>query len=235
MPCTTGPRAGHCHLCQLGVGQGPRMALASLGTGPWVPTPSLWGCSHTFPVGLFPRAAAPVPGPWSPPRATAVRGERSATHLTAALSALPPRVPRGRHEPVPPVPVAGRIGHGSARRGDLGAAETLRRYGTGGTPSHVVVVAPWGTATPWCPLRAGHRALTASPLCAGGDRSSLGSTGSVASARSSGSGQSAGSGAHALHAGSEGVKVRRAPRRPCQLLLAALLQRLLPALTSAAA
>ncbi|NXE70740.1 CSKI1 protein, partial [Calcarius ornatus] len=61
---------------------------------------------------------------------------------------------------------------------------------------------------------------------AGGDRSSLGSTGSVASARSSGSGQSAGSGAHALHAGSEGVKVRRAPRRPCQLLLAALLQRL---------
>ncbi|KAI6076614.1 Caskin-1-like protein [Aix galericulata] len=41
-----------------------------------------------------------------------------------------------------------------------------------------------------------------------GDRSSLGSTGSVASARSSGSGQSAGSGAHALHAGSEGVKVR---------------------------
>ncbi|NWR25989.1 CSKI1 protein, partial [Emberiza fucata] len=49
---------------------------------------------------------------------------------------------------------------------------------------------------------------------AGGDRSSLGSTGSVASARSSGSGQSAGSGAHALHAGSEGVKVRRAPRRP---------------------
>ncbi|XP_054068359.1 LOW QUALITY PROTEIN: caskin-1 [Rissa tridactyla] len=42
---------------------------------------------------------------------------------------------------------------------------------------------------------------------AGGDRSSLGSTGSVASARSSGSGQSAGSGAHALHAGSEGVKL----------------------------
>ncbi|KAK2533600.1 Caskin1 [Columba guinea] len=41
---------------------------------------------------------------------------------------------------------------------------------------------------------------------AGGDRSSLGSTGSVASARSSGSGQSAGSGAHALHASSEGVK-----------------------------
>ncbi|XP_065268328.1 caskin-1 [Emys orbicularis] len=42
---------------------------------------------------------------------------------------------------------------------------------------------------------------------AGGDRSSLGSTGSVASARSSGSGQSTGSGSHALHAGSEGVKL----------------------------
>lgn len=84
---------------------------------------------------------------------------------------------------------------------------------------------------------AGLRALTASPLlssplCAGGDRSSLGSTGSVASARSSGSGQSAGSGAHALHAGSEGVKVRRALGL-CQLLLAAVLQHLLPALTSA--
>ncbi|XP_075755976.1 caskin-1 isoform X2 [Pelodiscus sinensis] len=42
---------------------------------------------------------------------------------------------------------------------------------------------------------------------AGGDRSSLGSTGSVASARSSGSGQSTGSGSHALHAGAEGVKL----------------------------
>ncbi|XP_074866828.1 caskin-1 isoform X2 [Carettochelys insculpta] len=41
----------------------------------------------------------------------------------------------------------------------------------------------------------------------GGDRSSLGSTGSAASARSSGSGQSTGSGSHALHAGSEGVKL----------------------------
>ncbi|XP_067390332.1 caskin-1 isoform X2 [Emydura macquarii macquarii] len=42
---------------------------------------------------------------------------------------------------------------------------------------------------------------------AGGDRSSLGSTGSVASARSSGSGQSTGSGGHPLHPGSEGVKL----------------------------
>ncbi|XP_016157270.1 PREDICTED: caskin-1 [Ficedula albicollis] len=116
------------------------------------------------------------------------------------------------------------------------------RYGQGSrgadmSPSHLSPsqggsAAPPPTARAWCPLSAGLRALTASPLRAGGDRSSLGSTGSVASARSSGSGQSAGSGAHALHAGSEGVKVRRAPRRPCQLLLAAVLQRLLPALTS---
>ncbi|XP_048349278.1 caskin-1 isoform X2 [Sphaerodactylus townsendi] len=42
---------------------------------------------------------------------------------------------------------------------------------------------------------------------AGGDRSSVGSTGSVASGRSSGSGQSTGSGSHALHPGSEGVKL----------------------------
>lgn len=45
-------------------------------------------------------------------------------------------------------------------------------------------------------------------LCvAGGDRSSVGSSGSVTSVRSSGSGQSAGSAAHILHAQAEGVKV----------------------------
>ncbi|KAK2832879.1 hypothetical protein Q5P01_016768 [Channa striata] len=42
---------------------------------------------------------------------------------------------------------------------------------------------------------------------AGGDRSSVGSSGSVASVRSSGSGQSAGSAAHILHAQAEGVKL----------------------------
>ncbi|KAG9349777.1 hypothetical protein JZ751_026130 [Albula glossodonta] len=42
---------------------------------------------------------------------------------------------------------------------------------------------------------------------AGGDRSSMGSSGSVASARSSGSGQSAGTNAHILHAQAEGVKL----------------------------
>ncbi|RXN02117.1 Caskin-1 [Acipenser ruthenus] len=42
---------------------------------------------------------------------------------------------------------------------------------------------------------------------AGGDRSSVGSSGSVVSARSSGSGQSASSSIHALHAQAEGVKL----------------------------
>ncbi|XP_034045645.1 caskin-1 isoform X3 [Thalassophryne amazonica] len=42
---------------------------------------------------------------------------------------------------------------------------------------------------------------------AGGDRSSVGSSGSVTSLRSSGSGQSAGSAAHILHAQAEGVKL----------------------------
>lgn len=42
---------------------------------------------------------------------------------------------------------------------------------------------------------------------AGGDRSSVGSSGSVTSVRSSGSGQSAGSAGHILHAQAEGVKV----------------------------
>lgn len=61
--------------------------------------------------------------------------------------------------------------------------------------------------------------------CAGGDRSSLGSTGSVASARSSGSGQSTGSGAHALHAGSEGVKVRPCTGTQCHMAPASVLAR----------
>uniref|UniRef100_G3NQS9 CASK interacting protein 1 n=1 Tax=Gasterosteus aculeatus TaxID=69293 RepID=G3NQS9_GASAC len=44
-------------------------------------------------------------------------------------------------------------------------------------------------------------------VAAGGDRSSLGSSGSVTSVRSSGSGQSAGSTGHVLHAQAEGVKL----------------------------
>lgn len=84
----------------------------------------------------------------------------------------------------------------------------LRKPFTGTVGISLPVPGAARIAAPRCP-----HAWTQSPdgissPYAGGDRSSLGSTGSVASARSSGSGQSTGSGAHALHAGSEGVKVR---------------------------
>uniref|UniRef100_A0A8V5G3K2 Uncharacterized protein n=1 Tax=Melopsittacus undulatus TaxID=13146 RepID=A0A8V5G3K2_MELUD len=83
--------------------------------------------------------------------------------------------------------------------------EAIRSRGTDMSPSHLSPsqggsAAPAPTEEIW---------VLRKPFT-GGDRSSLGSTGSVASGRSSGSGQSAGSGAHALHAGSEGVKVRGA-------------------------
>lgn len=52
------------------------------------------------------------PGPGlTSPCATLLRGPCAGSHLPdAALSALPPRVPRGRHEPVPPFTIAGWIG-----------------------------------------------------------------------------------------------------------------------------
>lgn len=216
-------------LCQPPGGmQAPGTVLVSLGTATARdPTPSLQFSLHAAVTG--PEAT----GRLAPCPTDASLSAWSHACLTAALSALPPRVPRGRHEPVPPLTVAGRIGRTGSHGGDLGAAETLCRYG-----GHVLLgpsLAPGGHV----PGRGGGSSGRAWPhhgvpqpghgarcpdgissLCAGGDRSSLGSTGSVASARSSGSGQSTGSGAHALHAGSEGVKVRQAPRRLCQPVVA---------------
>ncbi|NXJ84019.1 CSKI1 protein, partial [Trogon melanurus] len=85
------------------------------------------------------------------------------------------------------------------------ALSALPRQGSRGadmSPSHLSP-SPGGSAAP---APAEEIWVLRKPF-AGADRSSLGSTGSAASARSSGSGQSAGSGAHALHAGSEGVKL----------------------------
>ncbi|KAL8174975.1 UNVERIFIED_CONTAM: hypothetical protein K2H54_007693 [Gekko kuhli] len=73
--------------------------------------------------------------------------------------------------------------------------------GSDASPSHL---SPGASAT--TPAPAEEIWVLRKPY-AGGDRSSVGSTGSVASARSSGSGQSTGSGSHALHPGSEGVKL----------------------------
>lgn len=64
-----GPRAGHCHLCQLRVGQGPRMAGASLGTDTaGVPTPPLWGRSYVQQCQSRAVPTCPVPHPCEPER-----------------------------------------------------------------------------------------------------------------------------------------------------------------------
>nr|XP_020660469.1 LOW QUALITY PROTEIN: caskin-1 [Pogona vitticeps] len=76
--------------------------------------------------------------------------------------------------------------------------------GSDASPSHLSP-SPGGSAT--TPAAAEEIWVLRKPY-AGGDRSSVGSTGSVASGRSSGSGQSTASGGHAaLHPGSEGVKL----------------------------
>nr|XP_060642477.1 caskin-1 isoform X1 [Anolis sagrei ordinatus] len=74
--------------------------------------------------------------------------------------------------------------------------------GSDASPSHL---SPGGPAS--TPAPAEEIWVLRKPY-AGGDRSSVGSTGSVASGRSTGSGQSTGSGGHtALHPGAEGVKL----------------------------
>ncbi|XP_058013022.1 caskin-1 isoform X2 [Ahaetulla prasina] len=74
--------------------------------------------------------------------------------------------------------------------------------GSDASPSHL---SPGSSAT--TPAPAEEIWVLRKPF-AGGDRSSVGSTGSITSGRSSGSGQSTGSGGHgALHPGSEGVKL----------------------------
>ncbi|NXW57445.1 CSKI1 protein, partial [Eurystomus gularis] len=100
-----------------------------------------------------------------------------------------------------------RVGYFPSSLVEAISKRTGRSRGSDMSPSHLSP-SQGGSATP----AATEEIWVLRKPFAGGDRSSLGSTGSVASARSSGSGQSAGSGAHALHAGSEGVKVRRAPR-----------------------
>ncbi|KAJ6653741.1 hypothetical protein lerEdw1_008768 [Lerista edwardsae] len=90
-----------------------------------------------------------------------------------------------------------RLPHGAVE----GPGATPGSRGSDASPSHL---SPGGPASP--PAPAEEIGVLRKPY-SGGDRSSVGSAGSVASARSSGSSQSAGSGGHALHPGSEGVKL----------------------------
>lgn len=86
-PAGQGPRSGHCHQL-LRWGQVPRTALASLGTAVTRgPTPLLRG----FPCVRQRRAACRL----TPCHTDASLSARSHACLMAALSALPPRVPRG--------------------------------------------------------------------------------------------------------------------------------------------
>lgn len=135
MPCRTGSQGWSLSPCASCLGQGG-------GTGPrdsaGIPGHGHSQGPHTFAVGFSLRAAATGPGAvghLALCHTDASPSAQSHACLTAALSALPPRVPRGRHEPIPPLTVAGRIGCSSSRGGDLGAAETLHRYGgrTAGT------------------------------------------------------------------------------------------------------
>lgn len=75
--------------------------------------------------------------------------------------------------------------------------------------SHLLPLCPGSQLNHWMCVHVLCRVSVVNGWCvAGGDRSSLGSSGSVTSIRSSGSGQSAGSTAHILHAQAEGVKVQ---------------------------
>lgn len=106
----------------LGLGTGPRDSAGipghSRGRGPHTSAGGFPHVQQRWPLGS---------GHLCPCHSDGARAQGH-PRLTAALSALPPRVPRGRHEPVPPLAVAGRTGSPSPHGGDLGAAETLCRY-----------------------------------------------------------------------------------------------------------
>ncbi|XP_019397403.1 PREDICTED: caskin-1 isoform X1 [Crocodylus porosus] len=135
----------------------------------------------------------PLPGPG----AAVLNGDASAHPLH--LLPPPPPPPSHSHQPLFSSFGYHRLPHSPAGERHCGQGSR----GSDMSPSHL---SPSQGGSPATPAPAEEIWVLRKPF-AGGDRSSLGSTGSVASARSSGSGQSAGSGGHALHAGSEGVKL----------------------------
>ncbi|XP_054851592.1 caskin-1 [Eublepharis macularius] len=114
------------------------------------------------------------------------------------IHVLPPSPPHP-HQPLFSSFGYRRLPHGAVE----GPGSTPGSRGSESSPSHLSS-SPGGTSTSPAPVE---EIWVLRKPYAGGDRSSVGSTGSVASARSSGSGQSTGSGSHALHPGSEGVKL----------------------------
>ncbi|XP_043349629.1 caskin-1 isoform X1 [Dermochelys coriacea] len=151
-------------------------------------TAGLWGAV------TIPHHYQKIPLP--APRATVLNGD-SSSHLFHFLPPPPPPPPHSH------LPLFSSFGY---HRLPHSTAEELP-YGPGSrgsdSPSHL---SPSQGGSAAIPAPVEEIWVLRKPF-AGGDRSSLGSTGSVASARSSGSGQSTGSGSHALHAGSEGVKL----------------------------
>uniref|UniRef100_A0ACB8FK22 Caskin-1 n=1 Tax=Sphaerodactylus townsendi TaxID=933632 RepID=A0ACB8FK22_9SAUR len=116
--------------------------------------------------------------------------------ITLPIHFLPP-LPPSPHQPLFSSFGYRRLPHGAVE----GPAATPGSRGSDASPSHL---SPGASATTPAPPE---EIWVLRKPYAGGDRSSVGSTGSVASGRSSGSGQSTGSGSHALHPGSEGVKL----------------------------
>ncbi|XP_015284512.1 PREDICTED: caskin-1 [Gekko japonicus] len=160
-------------------------------TGPWNASPG------EFQAIPLPACRASVPNGLSCFSSSFSSSSSTAT-TTHPIHRLPPPPP----PPVPHQPLFSSFGYRRLPHGAVeGPGATSGSRGSDASPSHL---SPGASAT--TPAPAEEIWVLRKPY-AGGDRSSVGSTGSVASGRSSGSGQSAGSGSHALHPGAEGVKL----------------------------
>ncbi|XP_077172935.1 caskin-1 isoform X2 [Paroedura picta] len=159
-------------------------------TGPWDASPP----EHFQAIPLAAGGASVPNGPSCFSSSSSSSSSSTAHHLHL----LPPPPP----PPAPHPPLFSSFGYRRLPHGAVeGPGATPGSRGSDASPSHL---SPGASAT--TPAPAEEIWVLRKPY-AGGDRSSVGSTGSVASARSSGSGQSTGSGSHALHPGAEGVKL----------------------------
>ncbi|XP_048349279.1 caskin-1 isoform X3 [Sphaerodactylus townsendi] len=146
--------------------------------------------------GQFQAITLPVGGGSVPNGLSCFSSSSSSSSSTYQIHFLPP-LPPSPHQPLFSSFGYRRLPHGAVE----GPAATPGSRGSDASPSHL---SPGASATTPAPPE---EIWVLRKPYAGGDRSSVGSTGSVASGRSSGSGQSTGSGSHALHPGSEGVKL----------------------------
>ncbi|KAM3827209.1 caskin-1 [Vipera latastei] len=158
-------------------------------TGPWDADPS---------PGQYQAISLPAGGAALPNGLSAPSSSSSSTSPPLHQPHCLPPPPLLPHQPLFSSFGYRRLAHGGTERP---CAHPGSR-GSDASPSHL---SPGSSATMLAPAE--EIWVLRKPF-AGGDRSSVGSTGSIASGRSSGSGQSTGSGSHvALHPSSEGVKL----------------------------